>query len=182
MAQGKKPVYYMQTDPRWADIDYSAKGEKTTIGRAGCGPTTAAMVLATWKDKKITPKETAAWALHHGFKAVEQGTYYGYFAALGKAYGVPMSMLNPQNLRQMSADNSKKYHKTALEEVKKGNLVIACMGPGLWTSGGHYVLWYKAGNGKVLINDPASKQPQRLNAPVTLFFSQVKYYFICKNK
>lgn len=41
-------------------LDYSAKRGHTTIGRAGCGFTCAAMVIATWKDKNITPPKTGA--------------------------------------------------------------------------------------------------------------------------
>jgi len=39
----KQPVSYLQTDPRWDACDYSAKGEQTTIGASGCGPTAMAM-------------------------------------------------------------------------------------------------------------------------------------------
>ena len=51
-----RPVRYLQTDPRWGSLDYSARGEKTNIAVSGCGPTALAMVLATWVDPKITPK------------------------------------------------------------------------------------------------------------------------------
>ena len=47
----KQPVSYLQTDPRWGGQDYSAAGERTTIGASGCGPTAMAMVLATWVDQ-----------------------------------------------------------------------------------------------------------------------------------
>ena len=62
----KKPVLYLQTDPRWKNTDYSAAGESTTIGRAGCGPTCAAMLLTTLTGKEITPADTCAWSLAHG--------------------------------------------------------------------------------------------------------------------
>ncbi|QHI72003.1 C39 family peptidase [Aminipila terrae] len=68
-----KPINYLQTDPKWANIDYSAKGEKTTIGKSGCGPSCMAMVIATLKNKNVTPKDTCAWSLSHGFKATNQG-------------------------------------------------------------------------------------------------------------
>ena len=60
-----RPVKYLQTDKRWGALDYSAKGEKTNIAKSGCGPTCAAMVIATLKDKSVTPKETAAWSKKH---------------------------------------------------------------------------------------------------------------------
>ena len=46
-----KPVSYLQTDARWKNHNYSAKGESKTIGSSGCGITAAAMVIATLKDK-----------------------------------------------------------------------------------------------------------------------------------
>ena len=48
-----QPVSYLQTDPRWGSLDYSAPGEKTTIRASGCGPTAMAMVLY---KKKIVIK------------------------------------------------------------------------------------------------------------------------------
>ena len=51
-----QPVSYLQTDPKWGSLDYSAPGEKTTIAASGCGPTAMAMVLATWADMSVTPK------------------------------------------------------------------------------------------------------------------------------
>ena len=89
-----QPIRYLQTDPRWAKLDYSAKGEKTTIGASGCGPTAMAMVLATWADKSVTPKSECAWALSRGYKAPKQGTYYGYFTPAAKRYGLKAYMLN----------------------------------------------------------------------------------------
>ena len=46
-----QPVSYFQTDPRWKNIPYAVKGESSTIGGSGCGPSSAAMILATWADK-----------------------------------------------------------------------------------------------------------------------------------
>ena len=51
----KQPVSYLQTDPRWKNKDYSAKGESTTIGASGCGPTAAAMLIETLTGKTFTP-------------------------------------------------------------------------------------------------------------------------------
>ena len=64
-----RPVRYLQTDPRWKNYNYSAKGEKKTIGTSGCGPACAAMVIATLKDKNVTPVTTAGWSMAHGYKA-----------------------------------------------------------------------------------------------------------------
>lgn len=175
-----QPVKYLQTDPRWASNDYSVKGETTNIKESGCGPTCAAMILATQTDASINPAQTCAWSLAKGYKALKQGTYYTYFAAQGKAYGLTWTQLNGSNLRNLTAAKAKAYHDKALAAVQSGDLVIACMGPGNWTSSGHFILWWKYENGYVCINDPASTAASREKNTLALLQAQVKYYFICK--
>ena len=76
----RKPISYLQTDPKWAKKPYRVKGETSTIGDSGCGPTAAAMLLSTLTGKTITPVDTCAWSVAHGYKALGNGTYYAYFA------------------------------------------------------------------------------------------------------
>ena len=169
----KQPVYYMQTDARWKNTDYSAPGESTTIGRAGCGPTCAAMVIATLTGKQISPVETCAWSVEHGYKAKGQGTYYGYFTPQMAAYGIACDRLTSGNIY---GQPDHKAHQEALNRLKEGYYIIALMGKGLWTSSGHYVLvWWQ--DGKVRINDPASTRQERLSGDVSTFRSQVKHYW-----
>ena len=170
-----RPVSYLQTDPRWGALDYSARGEKTNIAVSGCGPTALAMVLATWADPKITPKTECAWALAHGYKAPHQGTYYGYFAAAAKRFGLTCKMLNGVTLY---GKPDSPYHTQAKAAVDRGDLVIACMGRGLWTSSGHFVLVWKIQGNVIYINDPASTRDVRTQGDYALFKSQVKYYFV----
>lgn len=171
----KQPVSYLQTDPKWANISYSAKGESTTIGRAGCGPTAMAMVLATWADPKVTPKTECAWALAHGYKAPHQGTYYGYFVPAARRYGLQCWQVNTANIY---GNTKSPHHETARKAIEKGRLVIACMGKGLWTSSGHYVLVWKIQGNTIYINDPASTRLARTQGDYSLFKQQVKYYWV----
>lgn len=171
----KQPVSYLQTDPRWGSFDYSAKGEKTTIRASGCGPTAMAMVLATWADQKVTPATECAWALAHGFKAPHQGTYYGYFEAAGRRFGLKTYRLNYSNLY---GNDRSAYHAQARDALDRGDLVIACMGKGNWTSSGHYVLVWKIDGNVIFINDPASTLARRTRGSYTLFKQQVKYYWV----
>lgn len=170
-----KPVLYLQTDSRWKNLDYSAKGEKTTIGASGCGPTAMAMVLATWADKSVTPVTECAWALSHGYKAPHQGTYYGYFAPAAARYGLKCRMLNGASIYGKS---SSAYHAQAKKHLESGGLVIACMGKGNWTSSGHFVLVYDIQGDTIYINDPASTATRRTMGSYALFRQQVKYYFL----
>ncbi len=170
-----KPILYMQTDAKWASHDYSASGEKTTIKAEGCGITCAAMVIATLADKTVTPIITAEWSKSHGYKAKGQGTYYSYFKPQGAAYGIDISMVNSTNIYGSSVS---KYHDLAKEAIARGDLVIACMGKGNWTTSGHYVVWYALEGGKALINDPWSSRAAQTKGDYNLFKSQVKYYWV----
>lgn len=169
----KQPVSYLQTDPRWSGRDYSAKGESTTIGKSGCGPTCAAMLIETLTGKTFTPADACAWALEKGYKAVNQGTYYSYFVPQFQAYGIPCRQLNSATLYGNAASS---VHTQAFDLLQQGYYLIACMGPGLWTSSGHFVVvWWK--DGKVRINDPASTADARRNGNPAVFQAQVKYYW-----
>lgn len=174
-----QPVSYLQTDPRWAGIPYAVKGESATIGGSGCGPTSMAMVLATWADKSVTPKTECAWALENGYKAKGQGTYYSYFTPAAKRYGLDCRQLNHASIY---GNNGAVYHTTAREAVLNGDLVIACMGKGNWTRSGHFVLvwWIDQEKDVVYINDPASTKTARTRGSYRLFVKQVKYYFVIK--
>lgn len=176
-----KPVSYLQTDPRWKNIPYAVKGEKATIGGSGCGPTCMAMVIATWKDSRVTPVDTCKWSLAHGGKALNQGTFYSYFKPQGAAYGIEVNMINSKNLRTLNITDSAKYHLMAREALNRGDIVIACMGKGNWTNGGHFILLYGVSGNTVYVNDPASTKLNRTAGSWERLKSEVKYYFICKN-
>lgn len=170
-----KPVSYLQADPKWKNHNYSARGEKKTIGSSGCGVTVAAMVIATLKDKSVTPITTAEWSMAHGYKALNQGTYYTYFVPQFKQYGITCRQLNQSNLYGKSSSSA---HTEALNALKNGNWIIAVMGKGHWTSSGHFIFLYKYENGYVYINDPASTKADRIKNTWDLFAKQVKYMWV----
>lgn len=169
----KQPVSYLQTDPRWKDKPYRVQGENSTIGSAGCGPTSAAMLIETITGKTYTPEDACKWSVEHGYKALNQGTYYAYFKPQFAAFGIDCDMLNWVNTYG-NPDHSN--HKKAFDMLKQGYYLIALMNKGLWTSSGHFVVvWWE--DGKVRINDPASTKEARLNGDLETFKSQVKYYW-----
>lgn len=130
------------------------------------------MVIATLKDKTVTPVTTAEWSMAHGYKALNQGTFYTYFVPQLSAYGISCKRLNTSNLYGKSSSTA---HTEALNALKKGDWVIACMGKGNWTSQGHFILLYGYENGYVYINDPASTGSARIKNTWALFAKQVKY-------
>lgn len=168
----------MQNDGRWKNVDYSAKGENTTIARSGCGVTCMAMVISSLSDVLFTPKDAAKWSLEHGYKALNQGTYYSYFVPQGKAFGINITRLNTKNIYKSKTKAAEKVRQKAIDELKKGNWVIACMGKGNWTSSGHYVLCYAIDGNVIYINDPASTKPNRVNGNLDTWKNEVKYLWV----
>ena len=170
----KKPVSYLQTDSRWKNKPYRVTGENSTIGDSGCGPTAAAMLIETITGKTFTPEDACNWSMAHGYKALNQGTYYAYFTPQFAEFGIDCQMLNWINTYG-KPDHAN--HEAVVEKLKEGYYAIALMNKGLWTSSGHFVvLWWQ--DDKVRINDPASTKDARVNGDIRTFRSQAKYYWL----
>lgn len=170
----RKPIDYKQYDTKWASLKYATKGESSTIKSAGCGITCAAMVIASFKDKNVTPVNTSKWSMDHGYKYLNQGTAYGYFKPQLAEYGIKCEQMNNVNVYH---NKSASIHKTVKAELEKGSWIISVMSKGRWTSGGHYILAYALEDGYVYINDPASTDPNRLKAKLEDWQYEVKYYW-----
>lgn len=161
---GKKPVDYKQADKRWGKIVYTSCGnKKQTIANSGCGPTSMSDIIATWKDKKVTPVQMCEYAVKHGFRTRSSGTAWGFFKSIANTYGFTKFVQT-------------KSMATAREALKNGALVVASMGPGYWTKGGHYICLWKTDDTYMYANDPASntRKKQKLKA----FEEQRKQFFI----
>ena len=170
----KRPAVYMQTDKRWKSLPYRVKGETATIGGSGCGPTAAAMAIETLTGRTFTPVDACKWSVDHGYKALNQGTYYSYFVPQFRAFGIECRQMLGSSLHN-KPDHP--IHDRVKEYIKDGCWAIALMGPGTWTSGGHYVLMWDW-NAKIRINDPASTKDKRLNGDPDTFRREVKQYWL----
>lgn len=170
----KQPVSYLQTDKRWKALPYRVKGETATIGGSGCGPTAAAMAIETLTGRTFTPVDACKWSVDHGYKALNAGTYYGYFVPQFRAFGIDCKQLLGSSLHNKPDHTVHDQVKRYLEE---GYYAIALMGPGVWTSGGHYILLWDWDD-KVRINDPASTRAKRLNGDPETFKREVKQYWL----
>ena len=160
----KQPVDYKQGDSRWGKKPYTSCGnKKQTIASSGCGPTSMADIQATWIDKKITPVEMCAYAVKKGYRTKASGTAWGFFKSIANAYGYTDYVQT-------------KSMATAREAIRAGALVVASMGPGYWTKGGHYICLWRTDDTYMYANDPASKtrKKQKLKA----FEQQRKQFFI----
>ncbi|MBR4694182.1 MAG: C39 family peptidase [Bacilli bacterium] len=127
---------------RQGDYHNAYAGE--TIAAAGCGPTSAAMVLTYLTGETVDPVTASAWSTQHGFATNGNGTYEALFPAIGEAYGLTVQK------QSQTASN-------IVNSLQNGNVIICHMGPGEFTSGGHYIVLREINDqGQVLVADPAN--------------------------
>lgn len=161
----EKPVHYLQYDTRWGGIMFSSHGDKSqTIKSSGCGATSSAMVLAMFKDAKITPLDVAQVILDAGYRTYNNGVDWGWFLFMAKHYSLILK-------ETTSTDE-------VIQALKNDALVVASMGAGYFTKTGHYiVLWgLDEVTDQILVNDPNSTT--RIRASYDLFRQQAVKYFI----
>ena len=161
-----QPVDYKQYDSRWGSKMYSNHGDKSqTIKSSGCGPTALADIVASWFDSDFTPVQACDLAVQWGCRTNNDGTAHSFFAQSAQHW-------------PFSGYRTTTTTTEAIEAIKAGCLVVALMGKGYWTNGGHYIcLWkYDPVKDELYANDPAS--PDRKKASAKIFRDQSKRYFI----
>lgn len=134
-ANGMQIPHYLQTD--YSSIPYGGG----SIASSGCGPTSFAMIASYLTGTTITPADAVAWC-GNAYYAPGAGTYWSYFQAASDHFGCG-------TVTQTTDANA------VLQALSQGCPVISSQGPGLFTSGGHFiVLRGVTSSGKVLVNDP----------------------------
>ena len=141
---GHVPALY-QTDPQWADEPYAG----ATIGSSGCGPTClAAVAIALTGNESLTPPVVAAYSEGNGH--VDDGlTAWTLMTDGARGLGLD-GREEPATVEAVTG---------ALEA---GRRVIASMGPGDFTSTGHFIVLTSLGtDGTVHVMDPNSQPRTR---------------------
>jgi hypothetical protein len=127
-----KTVHYSQGDKRWRDHPYANDANpKATVRSSGCGPSSAAMVVSSMTNLKVTPPEMADLSLKFGTRG-KKGTDWGYFAKVAEWAGLS---------HKATKDLDLVYKRL----VDGQHLVVASMGAGHFTDGGHFITLIGAG-------------------------------------
>ncbi len=144
--------------PRLNQGDYTQEvavfsGQSKSVATSGCGAVCMAMAISYLRHRQVSPQDLFSWAYDQGF-------YYGdglgheALTAMAEKYGLHSQWIGNDRLDDVRA---------ALE---KGYPVVAHMGPGTFTKGGHYILLRGVEGEAVLVNDPQSEalsqQPHNL--------------------
>lgn len=145
-----KVIYYNQADPAWGSMLY---GNLRPISATGCGPTSMAIVISTLKEK-IIPPEACKWSAKNGY--LVEGTTNGKPYAMSSHALIP-NMAKAFGLKCQGVGKGSDTEEKIVKALSNGKLVVAIMGPGHFTTGGHFmVLRGVTKKGKILIADCGS--------------------------
>ncbi|OUO34679.1 C39 family peptidase [Olsenella sp. An290] len=138
---GEVPYLY-QTDPEWSQKPYAGG----TIEKNGCGPTCLSMVYVALTGRTdLGPKEMAAFSERGGY-TVDGMTAWALMTDGAAELGLTSEQLGASERAVRSA-------------LAAGSPVICSVGPGDFTSSGHFiVLAGIADDGQVIVRDPNSQE------------------------
>lgn len=133
-------TYYSQIDSRWSYKMYSSVGNSSqTIGTSGCGPTSAAMIVTATKGT-ITPDTMADLFVRYGYRSANNGTYWSAFRAVADEFNIGYTETSDI--------------QRALQLLQSKNYVVASVGNGLFTTGGHFIVLTELNGDTITVYDP----------------------------
>ena len=130
----------MQWDTRWGYIKYGAD----VVGLTGCGPVCLAMAgYYVTGDEIFAPDAVVEFALQNGYCSYGSGSSWTLISEGGVKLGLDVTEI--PLVKQRIMDN-----------LEAGNPIICVMGPGDFTTTGHFIVLTGTEDGKIRVNDPNS--------------------------
>lgn len=128
----------MQWDQRWGYEEYAGN----LFGLSGCGPTCLSMVAVYLTgDTTMTPGWMGRFAQEHGYGVEGSGSAWALFSEGGKELGFDVT--------EIPLDENR-----IIRNLEVDNPIVAVMGPGDFTTTGHFIVITGYEDGKLKVNDP----------------------------
>lgn len=154
---------FLQWDERWG---YTKYGDEL-MGLSGCGPTVLSMVcMYLLKDPKYTPRYIADFAEQNGYCLPGNGSSWTLISQGGKALGLDVTEIPLVENR-------------IIRNLQAGNPIICIMGPGDFTSNGHFIVMIGYADGKIKINDPNSPARSKKLWDYDAIKDQIRNLWVC---
>ena len=130
----------LQWDQRWGYNQYAGE----LMGLSGCGPTCLSMVcLYLLDDPTYTPKYIAEFAEENGYSVDGNGSAWTLISSGGVELGLDVT--------EIPLDENR-----IIRNLEVGNPIICVVGPGDFTTTGHFIIITGYEDGMVTVNDPNS--------------------------
>lgn len=162
---GARVPYFNQADSRWGNLPYGRTG---TVREAGCGPTSLAMVVVGLTGRTdVNPGMMAQWSYQHGYRVEGSGSSWSLMSSGAQQFGLKSQQVSTRDAQAV------------LDALASGKPVIASMGPGHFTSEGHFmVLRGVTSDGKIMVNDPGSMARTNQVWDFSIILNEVKGFWI----
>ena len=155
---------FMQWDERWGYNQYAGE----LMGISGCGPTCLSMVsVYLLNNTDYTPKYIAEFAETNGYSVSGNGSSWTLISSGGKELGLDVVEIPLVESR-------------IIDNLEVGNPIICVMGPGDFTSTGHFIVITDYEDGKVKINDPNSKSRSEKLWELSDVMGQIRNLWVCR--
>lgn len=157
------PLFF-QWDERWGYTIYGSDVMEVT----GCGPTCLSMVLVhLLQDATYTPRYVADFAEDNKYYAKGSGSKWALISEGGETLGLDVTEL-PLDENRMK------------KNLELGNPIICIMGPGDFTTTGHFIVLRGLEDGKFIVNDPNSKENSERLWSYEEISGQIKNLWACR--
>lgn len=133
---------FMQWDQRWGYLPYG----DNIAGLTACGPVCLSMVAYhLTKDPSMSPDKLMEFAVENGYCIPGNGTAWALIGEGGRKLGL--------DVEELPLHDGSMYN-----ELRDGWPIICIMGPGDFTTTGHYIVITGLENGAFRVNDPNSRE------------------------
>ncbi len=157
-AESETVPLLLQWDTRWGYETYGSG----LVGYTSCGPTCIAMVaLYLTGDTDWDPGSVAAWADSAGYYVEGSGTAWTLMSKGCEHFGIEATELTLSE-------------SIVAEHIAAGEPIICSVGPGDFTSDGHYIVLTGYEDGVFTLNDPNSRERSSQTWTWSQLSSQIK--------
>lgn len=165
-AASKEVPLFIQWDQRWGYTPYAG----SILGLSGCGPVCLSMAAVyLTKDTSLNPKAIAEFASENGYEADGNGTAWSIFKDGAEQLGLDST--------EIPLDKSR-----IIENLKVGNPIVCVLGPGDFTSTGHFIVMTGYEEGKIKVNDPNSYKNSKKLWDLDRISSQIRNLWVLRAK
>ncbi len=154
----------MQWDERWGYSEYSGG----LLGLSGCGPTCLSMVsIYLLNDPGLDPRTVAEFSMDNGYSVESNGSAWTLISEGGPKLGLDVT--------EIPLDRDRIFRNLEVD-----NPIICIMGPGDFTTGGHYIVLTDCEDGKLRVNDPNSRERSEQLWDYEQIKDQIRNLWVCR--
>lgn len=162
----KSVPLFMQWDKRWG---YEIYGDDVA-GLTACGPVCLSMVsVYLLQNTEYSPDYMIDWAKKNGYCVKGHGSLWTLISEGGKKLGLDVTEIPLDEQR-------------IINNLEVGNPIICIMGPGEFTSTGHFIVLTGYENGKIKINDPNSYSNSEKEWEYENIYDQIKNLWVLRKQ